>query len=141
MQVMSDGPAAPDKATDELAALRERTEYLERELMEVRQSAQSQLAQAELKAQAIRAGMIDLDGLKLIDFSGMAFDGNGNILDAASFMDKFKMEKPWLFNGASSSTSATVPPPPAPRGKLATEMSDAEYRVARAAILKQRNYS
>jgi len=53
-------------------------------------------------------------------------------------MDKFKKQKPWLF-AASFSSNPAVPPPVGPvRPKLATEMNDVEYKIARAAILKHR---
>ena len=42
----------------------------------------------------------------------------------------------WLFGGGSSSSSASPPPAQPSRQKLATEMTDAEYRAARAAILR-----
>jgi hypothetical protein len=45
--------------------------------------------------------------------------------------------KPWLFGSLSSSSSASPPPAQAPRLKMATEMTDEEYRAARAAIVKQ----
>ena len=53
-------------------------------------------------------------------------------------MAGLRRAKPWLFGRASSSGPASPPPAQPPRQKLATEMTDDEYRVARAALLKRR---
>src|SRR6185312_484916 len=50
-------------------------------------------------------------------------------------LGQLKRDKPWLFGGASSSSPATPPPAQPPRQKRAMEMTDAEYRAARADLL------
>lgn len=114
-----------------------RAQALERELTELRQKSDQRLIHAELKVEAIRAGMVDLDGLKLIDPSGLKLKDNGELEGASETMQRLKVAKPWLFTGASSSSPVQPPPAQPPRQKLATEMSDAEYQAARAALLKQ----
>ena len=123
---------------DPLAELRARADALEQLLGEVRKEAESRLVRAELKAEAMRAGMIDLDGLKLLDQSEVKLTQSGDIDGAPAIMAKLKRDKPWLFIGASSSSLATPPPAHPPRQKRATEMTDAEYRAARADLLKRR---
>ena len=54
-----------ETGTDEtIEALRQRAETLERELRETVAEAERRLIRAELKAEAVRAGMVDLDGLE-----------------------------------------------------------------------------
>jgi hypothetical protein len=53
-------------------------------------------------------------------------------------MTQLRRVKPWLFGGSSSSSPVNAPPAQPPRQKLATEMTDEEYRIARATILKYR---
>jgi len=91
-----------------------------------------------MKAEAVRAGMIDLDGLKLLDLSGIKLNENGEIDDASELMGRFKKAKPWLFGMPSSSSPLSAPLAQPPRQKHATEMTSAEYAAARAALLKQR---
>ena len=123
---------------DPLPALRERVDVLERELASTRRDTEQRLLWAELKAEAIRAGMVDLDGLKLLDISGFKMTGDGTVEGAAHLMGQFRKSKPWLFSGPSSSSATGAPPPQQPRHKHATEMTDAEYEAARTALLKHR---
>jgi hypothetical protein len=135
---MSDMPERPDSEMDQTAVLKQRAEQLEREIVQIRQVADARVIKSELKTEAIRAGMVDLDGLKLIEISSLSLTEDGVVPEAAALMDQFKKAKPWLF-GAGSSSSPAAPPAAQPaRTKLATEMTDAEYKAARAAILKQR---
>ena len=55
------------------------------------------LVRAELKAEAVRAGMIDLDGLKLVDPADVRVNEAGEIEGAAMLMQKLRRAKPWLF--------------------------------------------
>ncbi len=82
---------------------------------------------AELRAAAIRAGMLDLDGLKLADLSSVTLSEAGEVAGAEALLDALKSTKPYLFRNVS--TSSTQPPPPRekPQAKSATEMSGAEW--------------
>jgi hypothetical protein len=135
---MSELPAGPGTEPDATTILKQNAERLEREIAEIRLESDARLVRAELKAEAIRSGMIDLDGLKLMDTTSLLIEKDGTVVGAASLMEQFRKAKPWLFGSNFSSNTATPPPAQAPRSKLATEMSDAEYKVARAAIMKQR---
>ena len=131
----TDTPLAPDAA---LTEARLRAEAAEQALITVRADSDARLIRAELKAEAMRAGMVDLDGLKLIDLSTIKLNEQGEVDGGAALMTRLKREKPWLFGGLSSSSTAAPPPAAPPRQKLATEMTDAEYRSARAELLKRR---
>jgi hypothetical protein len=116
---------------------RQRAEAAERELANANSQAEQRLIRAELKAAALRAGMVDLDGIKLIDVDGLRIDEHGEVSGASSLMQQLKRSKPWLFGGQSSSTGAPVPVAQPPRQKMATEMSMDEWRSARADLLKR----
>ncbi len=103
-------------------------------MAETEQDARSRLVRAELKVEAVRAGMVDLDGLKLLDLEEVQLNSDGEIENAAHLMAQLRRAKPWLFGGTSSSSPANAPPAQPPRQKLATEMTDKEYRAA--ALLK-----
>lgn len=136
---MSDDTVAPVTADDQLSDLRARAEALERQLTDVQQLAEARLIKAELKAEALRAGMVDLDGLKLIDTTQVKLTADGEVEGAYDLMLQVKKAKPWLFGGASSSSASTPPPARPPRQRLATEMTDTEYRAAREALLRNRD--
>ena len=123
---------------DDVATLRARNEQLEASLKEARASADRQLVHLELKAEALKSGMVDLDGLKLIEHGDVSIDENGQVHGAASVMARMRRAKPWLFTPASSSSAAGVPVNAPGRPKLATEMSLDEWRVARAELLRRR---
>lgn len=123
--------------TETIEQLRLRAADLELQLQTLAQQARSNLVMAELKTEAVRAGMIDLDGLKLLDPSAVMVTDQGTVLGSAALMERFRREKPWLFAAASSTTSAMPPPSQPPRAKQATEMTAEEYRAARAAIIRR----
>lgn len=136
--MMPDNDTPIELDNDPIIELRTRAEALEHRLAETEQSARFRVVRAELKVEAVRAGMVDLDGLKLLDLEQVQLNPDGEIENAAQLVAQFRRAKPWLFGGASSSSPASAPPAQPQRQKLATEMSDKEYRTARAALLKLR---
>ena len=127
---MIDEQVIPDDAAGETDKLEKRLAALESRLRE-------RLVHAELKAHAVRAGMVDLDGLKLLDASALTLNEQDEVEGAAELMRAMRRNKPWLFGGASTS-SAAVPPAAQPsRPKLATEMSEAEWLAARGELLRR----
>jgi hypothetical protein len=133
---MSDTDRAPD-VNDESAALKQRNEQLQAELLETRQCADQRLIRAVLKAEALRGGMIDLDGLKLIEAANLEVDAGGEVPGAAAVIAKLRRTKPWLFATANSSSLAALPPPATSRTKLATEMTLQEWRAARSDLVRR----
>ncbi len=116
-----------------------RAEAAEAELVAVRGQADARLIHAELKAEAIKAGMVDLDGLKLIDTSEIRLNEAGDVQEAGAILNRLKRAKPWLFGNASSSSAAAHPPrPEPPRIRQANELSHAEWQAARAALIRRR---
>ncbi len=96
------------------------------------------LIRGELKAYAIAAGMVDLDGLKLIDRSAVTVDAAGEVQGAAQAIDAARRTKPWLFGATNASSPATPPPAEVPKARRATEMTAKEWRAARAELLRGR---
>ncbi len=126
-----------DAAEDE--DWRARAEMAEAALQKVQLETSEKLIRAGLKAEAIRAGMVDLDGLKLLDLSEVKLDAHGEIADAPALLSQLKRVKPWLFGAAMSSSVAAHPPrPEPPRMRHANELSHEEWVTARAALLRRR---
>lgn len=98
----------------------------------------SRLVTANLRTEAVKAGMVDLDGLKLLDRSAVTLDANDAIVDGRKLMAEFKRSKPWLFASSYSSSPATAPASQPVRQKNAMEMSDEEYSAARIALTRHR---
>ena len=97
---------------------------------------QSRLIAANLRTEAVRAGMIDLDGLKLIDLSEVRLDDNDKIVGGRKIMADLRRNKPWMFGATSSSSVAAAPASSPLRQKTAMDMTDAEYVAARTAVTK-----
>lgn len=111
---------------------------LEQRLAALEAGLRERLLRAELKAHAVRAGMVDLDGLKLLDTSGLSLNARDEVEGAEAAMAAMRRAKPWLFGAAASTSSAAAAPPAqAPRAKLATEMDATEWQAARAEILRR----
>ena len=99
----------------------------------------TRLLLADLRAEAIKAGMVDLDGLKLFDVSALHLGDDDRVVDGAKIMDAFRSRKPWLFGSGSSPGPAVAPEPRPVRHKTAMDMSDAEYAAARTAVTRQQH--
>jgi hypothetical protein len=125
--------------TDETPpAPEDRVAELERRLADLETSSAARLLHADLKSHAARAGMIDLDGLRLIDTTSLKLNDQGEVEGASKLMSELRRSKPWLFQSANSSSPAAAPPSTQPAAKRATEMTHAEWQRARAELLKQR---
>lgn len=101
-------------------------------------AAHQRLIQSELKAHALRAGIIDLDGLKLMDITTFKLDDQGNIPDPTAALATLKRDKPWLFTRASSSHPAAAPAPEPPKTRMAKEMTYEEWQAARGRLIRGR---
>ena len=56
-----------------------RSAELEDRLSKLEAETRTRIVHAELKAEALRAGMVDLDGLKLLDLEKVELDAGGSI--------------------------------------------------------------
>jgi len=134
---MDDAEEAPDVVA-ELTMLRARAELLEVALQQARDTASRNIVQSQLQLEAVKSGMVDLDGLMLLDIGDIPRDEKGGLKDAAGVITKLRRQKPWLFNGASSSAHAAAPASAPPKVKRATDMTLAEWREARSDLLRHR---
>jgi hypothetical protein len=120
---MSEGEAPQDAAPDyegELARMRLR------------------VADAELRAAGAKAGIQDLDALKMLseeDRHGVAEEAG-----AAKAVAKLRKDKPWLFT-ASTSAAARAPAATAVSPANAMAMTHEEWRAARSALLRKQGSS
>ena len=94
------------EAVEDMAA---RAAVLEARVAELEAATRAAVIGGELKAEAVRAGMVDLDGLKLADLSAVTLDDRGAVVGAAAVMAALRRAKPWLFGAANSSSTAAVP--------------------------------
>ena len=118
----------------------DRVAGLERQLADLQHRAA--LLRVGLRAEAVRAGMVDLDGLKLVDTSGLEPDEHGEIGGAPALMAAMKRAKPWLFGlsaaaGGSTSSAVVAPPAQAPKQRRAQDMTYDEWQAARAELLRR----
>jgi hypothetical protein len=133
---MDDELADAQLIPQQTGALEEQSDKASEEIIRLRGDFQSRLTVANLRTEAVRAGMIDLDGLKLIDISSVRMGDDDKIIGGRKLMDDLRRTKPWLF-GATSSSSVTVAPASHPvRQKTALEMTDQEYATARTAVIR-----
>lgn len=117
---------------DHKTAAEKAAQDAEGKIKEAHTAAEQRVIRAELKAEALKAGMVDLDGLKLADLSKIKINDAGEVEGAAELMEEFKKAKPYLFGSTqNSSTPGNPPNPKPPVAKKATEMSDEEYAAAR----------
>lgn len=124
--------AALDKANGDLRAASERLTASEA-------AALDRVLRAELKTLAVKEGMVDLDGLKILDLSGVTLDKDGKLVGADALMEAAKKSKPYLFGAvASSSGTAKVPGATPPVAKSAKDMTAEEYATAKAELIKVR---
>ena len=114
---------------------------LDDQLAAERTAANSRLIRAELKAAAIKAGIVDLDGLKLVDTSKLTVNADGDVEGIDALMADVVKTKPYLFKTQGSSSTSTPPSKDAPPPVNAVELrkkDPAAYEAALAAAKKGR---
>lgn len=122
------------KAAEEKAAGAEKASG--DKIKEVQTTADQRLIRAELKASALKAGMVDMDFLKLADISGLKLKEDGEVEGADELMAALKKSKPHWFGDPSTSHGGKPPRKGADTPKLATEMTDEEYAAAKRKAIK-----
>lgn len=90
---------------------------------------------AALRIAAKEAGILDLDGLKLLDTSAVKIKDDGSVAIPEKFFEEAKAAKPYLFKQTGADTGTTgstakTPDPRQPAPKHAKDMSDAEFDAA-----------
>jgi hypothetical protein len=119
------------KANAEAAAARAEADRMAAEKISAAESrAQHRIIMAEVRAHAIKAGMVDLDGLKLLDVTSLKLNEAGDLEGAEALIEATKKAKPWLFGQVTTSHPAALPAPRPTEKKLAKDMTDAEFDAA-----------
>lgn len=124
-----------ERDTHKTAAEKAATEA-EEKVKGAKTAADERIVRAELKAAALKAGMVDTDGLKLADLSKVKLNDQGEVEGADELMTDLKKAKPYLFGAASTSNPTNPPPKDPPTAKKASEMTDAEYAAAKAKLIE-----
>lgn len=93
-------------------------------------AANDRIIRAELKAAAVKAGMVDLDGLKLADLSKVKLNDAGEIEGADALMEEMKKTKSYLFSSTTSTSNTDPKPKPSDnKPKKVSEMTEAERKA------------
>jgi hypothetical protein len=116
----------------------EATEAATKTVTEAQAKADQRVIDAELRRLADKAGLVDLEGLKLLDTSVVKLDSDGNVVVPEKFFEDAKKAKPWLFATPNSSNTDPTPKPKPGDTKKVTDMSREEWQAARAEQLKKR---
>ena len=134
-QEMSDIEASYAKRL-EAEVSKVRTEY-EGKIQSLTDSGREALLRAELKAHALKEGIVDLDALKLADLSKVKINEQGVVEGAEELFKSLKESKPYLFGKTQNTSNPNSPPssnPPAPLN--AKEIKDpAQYEAAKSSFL------
>ena len=115
----------------------------ERRANEAAEKAKSKSIDLDLKATARELGMVDLDGLKLLDRASLTVDDEGSVTNASDILNAFKESKPYFFGAApkpgtvtgTTATRATPPKPATPSSFDARTVSKEEADQAERALL------
>jgi len=86
---------------------------------------------SELKAAALKAGLVDIDALKMFDISSLEIDSAGDVVGIPELIDEMKESKSYIFNQQAKDTTSDkkTPGDAAPSSKNAMDMTDDEYAV------------
>ena len=132
-----DSALASHKA--ELSAYTEKLTAAEKAAADAGERVSQATRDAALKLAAKDAGIVDLDGLKLLDTSAVKVGDDGAVAIPKDFFDKARESKPYLFakTGAQTGTTASTAKAPATTAttpKSARDMTPAEYAAAKSAL-------
>lgn len=94
-------------------------------------ASRERIMRADLRVAARDAGMVDLDGLKLLDTAALKLADDGSVTNAGEAIAELKKSKPWAFGAASTSSTAAPPPADPGKPKLYRDMSEAEQAAWR----------
>lgn len=113
--------ATSEREAGVAAAARERDEAVAM----IRSQANDRVIRSELRAHAMKAGIIDLDGLRLADLTKLSLSEDGDVVGAEALIDSLRQDKPYLFSesrsGIATGTTAQTQRPPAPAVPMALD--------------------
>ena len=107
---------------------------------DIKVKSEQRIVMAELKAEAIKAGIINHNDLKILDLNSIKLDEKGDVIIPKDFFDSAKKERPYLFkiSGAESGNTTITTPSPSPTNikKKLSEMTKDEYEASKNNIIK-----
>ena len=115
------------KAQEALEAAQKAQAAAEAKMAEAQAQANARIVRAEMKALAIKAGIIDIDALALADLSGVKLNDKSEVEGAEGAIDALRKSKPYLF--AQTTASTQEPPKAQTKQTTARDLSDAEFRA------------
>jgi predicted RNase H-like nuclease (RuvC/YqgF family) len=94
------------------------------------------LIRAELKAAVLKAGLRDMDALRMFDTSGIKISKEGDVVGVKELVDEMLEEKEYLFDKETNDTTSGKKAPNAGKmsGKSALDMSDEEWSREKAKL-------
>jgi hypothetical protein len=106
-------------------------------VMQLRQAADQRVLAAEMRGRALAAGMVDPEGLKLLDLSGVKLLDDGSVQIPDGFFDDARRAKPFLFVAKHTASVAKAPDVAPMRARNAVEMNFEEWQAARSDLLRR----
>ena len=145
----SEGGDTEKRLRRDLARAREqaRSAVAERDAVVSTLQAESneRLIRSELQLRALQHGILDLDGLRLLDTRAISVGQDGNVLGAEEALASFRTSKPYLFNQGSlvvrpltTTARENAPPRAEPEPVDARQLSREQWQVERARLLARR---
>jgi hypothetical protein len=105
-------------------------QLLEERLTEIDTFNKARLIKMALRAEAQKAGVVDFDDLYVVmkpKLETVAFDADGDVSNAVDLIAEFKVNKPHLFAGMSTASTAKAPPDRFSNKIDYRSISDAEF--------------
>ena len=92
------------------------------------------LIRSELKSEALKAGLVDTDALKMFDTSDVSITDDGDVEGVSNLVSAMKEAKPYLFEVKSKDTSVKTGSPAATTAKIkyVATLSKDEYEIQKA---------
>ncbi|KUZ66875.1 hypothetical protein WI36_24225 [Burkholderia ubonensis] len=97
--------------------------------------ANQRVMRAELKAHAVKAGLVDMEALELLDLSSVKFNDKGELEGADALFEAAKKAKPYLFGAQNTGSTSRTPDPAANTPRDVRKMTAAEYEAAKAQMV------
>jgi hypothetical protein len=125
---------------DEISAKdKEHESIIGKRIEEVSSLYKKELMLTKVQVEAVKSGIIDLDGVKLADFSKISFDENDNLVGTAELIEELKKNKPYLFKKTDKTTYEKDLPAKGVDTKVdVRNMSKDEFSKFKATMLKQK---
>lgn len=94
--------------------------------------ANQRVMRAELKAHAVKAGLVDMEALELLDLSSVKFNDKGELEGVDELFEAAKKAKPYLFGSQNTGSTEKKPPPAENTPKDVRKLTAAEYEAEKA---------